>query len=132
MDLSKFDTSAANETGVSLTLVDPSTGEDLANDGKKTKIWLVGKDSKEFRAFKMEQANKYRQKQPTPAQNERMSIEVLVRCTRRLENVLVDGVVLEHSFETTFDLYKRFGFIKDQVDEFIVDNNNFLGNSPAA
>lgn len=129
-DLNNYSTEKANDSGVAMVLCDPVTGEELVNDsGDKMTIYLVGKDSREFKSFQAEIAAKYRgRKQPSFAQSEKHANDLLARCTRGFENLQMKGENLDFSVKAARDLYSRVSWIKEQVDEFIAERANFLGN----
>ena len=128
-DISSLSTKKANDEGRPLVLVDPSTGDDLINDaGEPMVILLVGSDSKEYRQYQSQIANKYRTrgKDPSLGQAQKMSIELLAKSTRGFENLQLNGEAIEFSTDGAEKLYSNYAIIKDQVDEFVHERTNFL------
>lgn len=126
----RYSTDEANEMGVPMVLVDPSSGEDvLNNEGKKMTIYLVGTDSRQFSEFQVRNASKYRgKKTPSVGQMKKDQRDLLACCTTRFENIVIDGSTVDYSHKSAMDLYERLPWVKEQVDEFINERANFLGN----
>jgi len=59
---------------------------------------------------------------------EASAMEMLLGATLDWEGVTWGGAPLECTPENARMLYDKFGFIRDQVDEFIGDRNNFFSN----
>ena len=129
-DLSNLSTESANESGVAMVITDPVTGEQFLNKDKKPMtIWLYGVDSKEFKAATAAIYSKFRgKKTPSYGQQEQNSYELLARCTKDFENLELNGKKVVYSHQAAVDLYKSLSVVKDQVNEFIADRSNFLGN----
>lgn len=128
MDLSKLDLTASANQGAWITLKHPATGEDLS-----AKIKVVGKDStkfqqltEEFRRKTLEdmKSNKNMQQRMESAQEH--SDAVLVACTLDWQDVMLEGEVLPFTPSNVEMVYKRFGWIKEQIDTAIADRSNFL------
>jgi len=130
-DISSLSIDSSNDEGAPMTLVHPVTGDDLLNDDEKPmKIYLVGSDSPEFRVVQSRIDAKYRsRKPPSFGQKQSHAIELLVACTKRFENLQVEGEIVSFTDDTAKILYKTFPWIKDQVDEFVGERANHLGNS---
>lgn len=128
MDISNF---SINESPIAVTLRNPESGEDLQNDkGAPMQIFVVGADSAAFRRIKSESFAKNRKaKNIRFEQAEAQSFELLAKATTEFKNLMFNGSALEYSVEAAIDLYRKFPWIKEQVDEAIVDRANFLENS---
>ena len=126
MDLTQFDiVSPANE-GVWMTLEHPVTGEPL-----DVKIKLAGVDSDYYKKELRKQQNRKFKKgfrKMSAEELEADTIELLVACTLDWEGVELEGQALECNAENARKIYKRFPWIKEQVDNFINDRANFLKN----
>ena len=136
MDLKKFESVGAST--VSMELRDPSNGEILVDEktSKPVSIKLVSADSKEYRLAFHKQTNLRINRQSkrsarvhlTSEGMETDQIEILARCTKGWSGIMVDKVDVEFSEQAARDLYTRFPWISEQVDDFINDRANFLGN----
>jgi len=133
MDLSedRFSTKKANIEGVQYIFCDPDTNEELFEDDDESKpvcVYLVGKDSKEFKAFNSEIENKFRgKKMPVGAKAKALGYDLLARCTLRFERVGFNGNAVESTHAGAFEFYKNCDWAREQVDSFIVERANFLG-----
>ena len=128
-DLSKLDTSEAAEKGAVLDIMHPSSNTSLG-----ITITLAGADSDVYRKVINKAANK-RVQRMKPGQSfipfsaeeqEENALELLASCTLAWSGVTVDGQELVCSKENAKALYRRFNWIKEQVDGFIGDRSNFL------
>lgn len=143
-DLDSLDTVKACDRGAALELRHPETRKPLG-----VKITLAGADSEKY----MKAANKIAANRAnmalTPAKMKRtqqgLPIEVtpeeledrrddalrlLAAATLSWEGVVVSGQEIACSEEEAFKLYRKFPWIKDQVDAFVSDRANFLTGSP--
>ena len=127
-DLSQLDTSKASEDGVWMEIENPSTGEPLG-----IKIKVLGMDSKAYRDQQRKTQDRNLKKgmkglkslKSETLENDR--IELICACTVGWENVVYNGETLECTRENCRWLYKQYPWIFDQVDEYIGDRGNFLG-----
>lgn len=131
MDISSLSTKTANEEGVGVVITDPLTGDDLTNDANlPMTIYVVGRDSREYKAFQAEVGSRYRgDKTPSFSAAKKLALELVVRCTKAFENLQLAGSVVEFSPENAKRLYQNYPIIRDQIDEFINERSNFLGKS---
>lgn len=127
-DLSKLDTSEAAETGAVLDVLHPTENTPLG-----IKITLAGADSDIYRKTINKSVNKRVQRMKpgqsmpfTAEEQEESGITLLAACTLSWEGVLVDGQELPCDKENAKALYRRFPWIREQVDQFIGDRANFL------
>jgi hypothetical protein len=139
MDLSNLDTSKHAEAGVFMPLRSPADGTTIKDEdtGNACGIVLLGKDSKEFQAFANNVTNRRLREQGksgkikmTAEEIEEDAVELLVRCTKQLVHIKVDGKELEGTAGAR-TLYTRPGlrWVREQVDEFVGDREQFLGKS---
>lgn len=130
VDLSRLDTSKTSESGVWMEIENPSTGEPL---GIKFKV--LGMDSKAYRDHQRKTQDRnikkgfrgLKQLKSETIENDK--IELISACTVDWENVVYAGEVLDCTRENCRWLYKQYTWIFDQIDEFIGDRGNFLGES---
>ena len=126
MDLAKLDiVSPANE-GVWMELEHPVTGEPLG-----VKIKLAGTDSDYYKKELRRQQNKRLKKGIRNINAEELeaeAVELLVACTLDWEGVELEGQALECNPENVRKIYKKFPWIKEQVDAFINNRANFIKN----
>lgn len=127
-DLSKLDTSEAAEMGAVLDVLHPTENTTLG-----IKITLAGADSDIYRKTVNKSVNKRVQRMKpgqsmpfTAEEQEESGISLLAACTLAWEGVLVDGQELPCSKDNAKALYRRFPWIREQVDTFIGDRANFL------
>lgn len=127
-DLSKLDTSEAAETGAILEVLHP-----VENTPLGIKITLAGADSDIFRQFTNKTGNKRMQRMkpnqfrpPSAEEQEEAGLGLLAACTLAWEGVVVDGQEMPCSKDNAKALYRRFPWIREQVDTFIGDRGNFL------
>ena len=130
-DLSSLDTVAGSEEGAWMEVCHPVTGEPL--DGGTVRIKLAGPDSKVYRHALnsginrrlVKNANKMQQ---TVEMSEADAIQVLAKATMDWKNLHLDGEDVKFSKEAALDIYRTIPWIKEQVDEFLNERANFLGN----
>jgi len=126
MDLTQFDVVSPANEGVWMNLEHPVTGEPL-----DVRIKLAGIDSDYYKKELRKQQNKKFKKgfrKLSAEELEADTIELLVACTLDWEGVELEGQALECNPENVRKIYKRFPWIKEQVDNFINDRANFLKN----
>lgn len=127
-DLAKLDTSKAAEEGVWLDIENPSNG-----DSTGIRIKVLGMDSKTYQDFsrKIQDRNLkkgFRGMKHLKAETmDNNKIDLISACTVAWENVQYEEENLECNTKNKKWLYNKFRWIFDQVDEFIGDRGNFLG-----
>lgn len=130
MDLSQLNTVAGADAGADLVLRNPATDEPLATEeGASISITLAGYDSKAARKMRHAMANRRMQRtggKMTAESLEADGIELLCALTLGWQNIVVDGEPLEFSADNAAKLYKRFPWIREQVDAFVGDRANFM------
>lgn len=140
MDLKNFDTAASANKPASLQLRNPSTDEPLmytpqgSPTEKPVTISLYGKDSKVY-TEKQKLLAGAQIKQSMNRRN-RMSVDqmlaggldLLVAATAGWDGIIENNTPVVFSPDEARRIYTTYPWIKEQVDEFISDRGNFLGN----
>lgn len=136
MDLtnSNFDLTASADVPQKLTLLDPRTGEDiLSKDGTPVTITILGRDStiakKEGKRRSQEMINKSLRssgKKLSVDEAQEGAISLLAKLTIGWEGLTDNGVSYDFSYDNAVALYSKFVWIREQVDEFITDRQNFM------
>lgn len=131
MDLSKL---SFKET-FSFQLKNPLTGDRLFSDGDKNKpmmVHLYSKASKQYNDVITEVQSRYLRRQNkkdtlTVHDLQRESVELLVRCTAKFENISYNGKECKtaQDFESLYT-DPSVSWVKDQVNEALEDISNFL------
>ena len=130
---SDLDTVAACNAGLEVELLSP-------RDQSKTGIIITvtGKDGDAFREAVQENLDAYNRRaqlarqrgKPLPSQSqaeqEEEGIDLLVVCTLGWQNMVVDGKELEFNVPNAKAVYRRFPWIRKQVDDAIGDIEGFL------
>ena len=128
IDLSKLDTSKASEDGVWCDIENPATGDQTG-----IRIKVLGMDSKAYKDQTRKVQDRNLKKGFRGMKNlksetlENNRIELICVCTIDWENIQYNGESVPCDFENKRWLYKEYPWIFDQVDEFIGDRGNFLG-----
>lgn len=125
IDLSTLDVARAAEKGAVLQLTHPVSGDELG-----ISIRLAGADSdlyqKAQRAGVNKRISKRRRTPLTPEELVEESYTLLAKISLGWTGVVLDGEALPFSFDNARMLYKRFPWIREQVDQFTADRGNFL------
>jgi hypothetical protein len=128
MDLSILDTSEAAEKGAVLEIMHPTENTLLG-----IQITLAGADSDLYRKIVNKNVNKRVQRMKpgqsipfTAEEQEESGLNLLASCTLAWDGVVVDGETVPCNKENAKELYRRFPWIREQVDLFIGDRANFL------
>ena len=135
IDLATLDTKAAANEGADITLTNPITGEDT-----DITIRVLGRDSDAFKRVESEQLKRRLEKtrkakkfSPMSAEEaEEDGFDLLAACTTAWTNVALDGGPLPFSAANALMVYKRFPWIKEQVDQAIGDRAVFTMPQSAA
>lgn len=139
MDLSnsQFDLTASADIPQKLTLLDPRTGEELLDqDGKPVTITLLGRDStvakKESKRRSQEMLNRAVRQGATRKISVDETIESAVSLLSKLtvswSGFSKNGQPYDFSPENAESLYSEFSWIREQVDEFVSDRQNFMAS----
>lgn len=138
MDIFDLDLNSAAEDGAAMTVVHPTTGEDLTyvssnGETRPIRIFLKGNDSAAFRNrmdFHMRKNGRNDRKQMSLAEMQDQSADLLASVTTGWEGVTwnIDGVKadLECTRENAKMLYKERPWLRKQVDEFVAEPENFF------
>lgn len=114
--------------------------EDVAAKSKPVRIFLIGQDSAEYSAVRQKLSNKALNKMAkaggpgkkgavSAEQLEEDKLELAVAATKNWENVVWEGQTLPFSPENVRKVYQECPWLLEQVEEFVNDRANFLGNS---
>ena len=127
MELKKLDTTTAANEGAEVQIVDAG--------GILTDIYIqvVGIDSNEYRKAERAMQNR-RSKQAQRGGKKLISaealdietIERLARCTKGWRGLTDNKKEIEFSYEKAIELYTEYPLLRDQVEDFIGDRENFL------
>ena len=137
-DLGSLDTVAASDEGAELQLVHFITGKKLP-----VYITLLGKHSTVFREIMADRVNQRIAKEavaaqrgkevdrPTAEEAEERAVELLAACTTGWRTadkpvVMLKGEELKFNGENAKKLYREMLWVREQVDKFIGDLENFI------
>lgn len=136
MDLSKLDTVKAADEGADLELLFDDKPILDEKTGQPWTIRLLGADSKEFMkiSHKLQEKRLQRRfkggKQKFSLEElDADSMELLVACTKGWKHLQLDGAPVVFNDANVKMVYTRFPWIREQVDTFVNDRSNFLGES---
>lgn len=126
MDLAQYDITEKAERGADLVLAHPVTGEPL-----DAVITLVGHDSAAYRNklrdFAQQQISKGKGKPKLDLDaSEKQAAELLAACTIGWSNIDEGGKAIPFSREACIDVYRKYRWIREQVDAFVGDRGNFF------
>ncbi len=124
-DLEALNTNKTSEEGRWLELEHPATNEPL-----DIHLKLMGKDSDQYRKQVRRNQDKNIKKGLRKLKSEHLeneTIELLTACTLEWRGVVHNGKELDFTKENVRWLYKTYSWAKDQVDEFIGDYSNYMG-----
>jgi len=126
IDISDLRTDRADD-GEWLELEHPKTG---APTGIKIKLLGVDSDAYNKQSRKNQDRRlKKRKFKVTSDELENENIELLVMITKEWESMIENGQPVEFNVSNVRRIYgdKKYSWIREQVDEFAGDRNNFLG-----
>lgn len=129
MDLNELNDRLCNSGSADMVVTHPVTGEALKHDGKDVIISLYGKDSDIARKAMKQAAQKALNKriQRTDIDNAiGNAASLLASCTAGWSGITEGGKVVEFSHEAACELYTKYHWLREQVDEFIGDRANFF------
>lgn len=124
IDLATLDTSNAQEEGIDVTILHPKTDEPLG-----ITIRIAGVDSdraKRARREILDRRIRKRKRSFTAKEIEEDELQQLAAQTISWSGVIIDGREVPLSADNAIALYKRFPFIKRQVDAEAGDIAGFL------
>ena len=132
MDLTKLSTRDRSEEGAVLTIVDPKTHLPfLGYNDKPVRITLKGADCRAFKEMQYRQSDKAFKNgrlKMSSAQLAESSIQTLAKMTVAWESVSIDGQELPCNEANAAMVYREYEVVRAQVDEFVNDIENYLGN----
>jgi hypothetical protein len=131
MDLAQFDLKEAANSGISVDLAHPITGETLEDDkGKSINIKILGRDSAKWQQAQKrnaaKNANKYRNGKVPEAEVERQVRDLLAECTVSWSGIVYNEEVLKCSKENALMIYEKRSWIAEQVLEAAADRANYI------
>ena len=108
----------------------------VTNENTDIEIFLVGLDSP-VAAAEVQRKTQERLNRGLSRGRVRVSVEelehdqiaLLVKCTKGWQNVELNGQPLSHSDANAATIYREYRWLREQVDEFLSERANFLGNS---
>ncbi|MDI6742661.1 MAG: hypothetical protein QMD11_07965 [Smithella sp.] len=136
IDLASLDTIKGSNKGFDVWICHPSTNEDLG-----IIIHVLGKDSDEYQQIiyaqndkrvemKIKNAGTYLTRRGyagiSTEEVAQGGIELLAGCTKSWSGVVLDGISIDCTYDNAIMIYKRFPWIKEQVDTAIGDRANFI------
>ena len=123
-DFTKLDFATKAEEGAVMQVKNPLTGEALG-----ATITLIGTDSKAFRDLAKQRATaalkRTKEEQENYDSDDEMSV-MLSKCTLAWSGVEEGVEAVEFSQENALMMYRKYRWLRDQVDQFIGDRANFL------
>lgn len=131
MDLAQFDLKEAANSGISVDLAHPITGETLEDDkGKSISIKILGRDSAKWQQAQKrnaaKNANKYRNGKVPDAEVERQVRDLLAECTVSWSGIVYSEEVLKCSKENALMIYEKRSWIAEQMLEAAADRANYI------
>ena len=135
MDLSNLDTAALANEGAVLELRGPDGNPILQDDGSPVTITLLGEDSDVVTRHNNAITNQYLRAglggPPITAEASKDNeVSKFAKATVAWSGVVLDGEALICNEANAKLIYRRFGFIRDQVRAFMGDRARFLKASP--
>lgn len=132
IDLNDFDLSESAEKGAEMELEHPVSGEVIRDDdGNPVVFSVMGMDSSAYRNKQREIQNRrmakmMKGKNNNPMLSDADACELLAACTKGWsDNLELNGEVLKFSEKAALKLYMDYHWIREQVDSFIGDRENF-------
>jgi hypothetical protein len=131
MDLAQFDLKEAANSGISVDLAHPITGETFEDDkGKSISIKILGRDSAKWQQAQKrnaaKNANKYRNGKVPDAEVERQVRDLLAECTVSWSGIVYNEEVLKCSKENALMIYEKRSWIAEQMLEAAADRANYI------
>jgi hypothetical protein len=137
MDLATFDTAKSGLTA-QMKVEHPGTGETVLQEDGKTPVTmtLCSADGEDYRRVLRTTANRRLEKQQQRGKRAKLSveeiegdaIEALVAATKDWSGIEYRGRKLEFNVDNCRMIYKDLPWLREQVDAFISERANFLGN----
>lgn len=137
MDLSKLDTVQSSSRGADLLVRHPTKDEVLVDEktGEAVSIHLLGQDSTEFRKAEHDQQTRRVERvtrrgrvEQTGEEIDMDSVELMSLMTKSWKHIVLNGEALECNPHNARRIYVEFPWLREQVNRFISNRANFLGN----
>lgn len=130
-DLPGMDTRTLSEKGVNMPVKQMDGSPLLDKDGKQVFISVLGPDSTKYRAMTRDQVRKRIQAAstgaPIPEDEDDATLAILVACTTGWTGINTPkGEPIPATPENFAALYTRYPVIRDQVDLFMAQRQNFI------
>jgi len=136
MDLKKLSTKEASEHGAVMEIVHPETKAPIVGaDGVAATITLAGQDSTQYRSIQHRQANAILKNSHrgrmniTAEQSYENTLNTLAKCTLAWQGIEWHGKPLKCTEENAVMLYRELDWLVADVETFMTDRTNYLGNS---
>ena len=129
MKISDIDLAKESEAGAKMMLLHPSTDEPLSTESGDMYIILAGQDSKQFRKASNRINNRELRKRRNNRSIEKAdenACELLAACTLDWLVQIDSEEPEKFSEEAARNLYRDHPWVREQVDLFVADRNNFL------
>jgi len=131
MDLAQFDLKEAANSGITVDLTHPITGETLEDEkGKNISIKILGRDSAKWQQAQKrnaaKNANKYRNGKVPDAEVERQVRDLLAECTISWSGIVYNEEVLKCTKENALMIYEKRTWIAEQMLEAAADRANYV------
>ena len=137
-NISSLDSREAAGAGKPMTVRHPVSGEPLYTDATETEkgrpvtITLLGSDSAIAEKIQREAQRRRLKKgfghKTTPEELDAETLNLLAALTVAWDGIGNADGEIECTTENAKQVYRDFPWIKKQVDEYVVDLGNFLGN----
>lgn len=130
-DLAGFDLAGDAARGATLKLLNPRTGNPLLQeDGSPVAIDLIGVDAPAYEnaLYRITTGNAHLRVNGIEIghdERDRQVADLLAVATTGWHGIALDGAHLECTKDNAASVYRRFGWLRDQVDAFISDRANF-------
>jgi hypothetical protein len=134
VDLSNLEVKEEKQA-VAMQVVHPITRKPMFDEATKEPVEIVvlSADSSEAANARQKIADKALKarsqgRSPSAADVEEGGIEILAFCTKSWKHVVWEKAELPYSRENAKMIYRKLPWLRQQVDAFSADLNNFLGN----
>lgn len=130
MDLADLDPRPLANAGVEMKIKHPTTQAPITNaNGEEMSIKVIGGDSDKVAKIKNAMVDRFVQQgklTKTAAKQDEERIDFCVQCTLGWSGILYNGQPLEFTAANAKTLYTNLGWLREQVDIFIGQRENFL------
>lgn len=139
MNLNKFDTKRLSNAGAVMQLRNPNDNSSLVDEktNQPITITLLGRDSDQYTDAirrisndRLEESVNVGVRMKMSAQRlEEDGIATLAAATTGWSNIQIDDKPLEFTLANVKKLYAEYPWIREQVEAFVNNRSNFMGNS---